>query len=167
MRNESIFDDWNPHSVIHNVDSVPLGIATIVLAFVTMVLFLLIATRWLTSSRYASRDGRNLWRWLVAIFLLTGLTTYGSLDLTVLWPRVAVWNRLIGMAVIDIACVIFLRKSSIHKFTNVAIAEHIGERIAVAASEPCEMSDRELASLARQLVAKSLQRQCESEKETD
>ena len=153
-----MMNDWNPHSVIHNVDSVPLGIATIVLALITMVLFLLIAVRWLTASRYASPDGRNLWRWLVAIFLLTGLTTYGSLDLTMLWPRVAVWNRLIGMIVIDIACVIFLRKSSNQKFSSVAKSELIGEQIVKAVREPCDMSDRELASLSRQLVAKSLER---------
>ena len=155
-------NDWNPHSVIHNVDSVPLGIATVALAFVTMFLFLLIALRWLTASKHASPDGRNLWRWLVTIFLLTGLTTYGSLDLMMLWPRVAVLNRLIGMIVIDIACVIFLVKSSSQKFTTVAKSEQIGDRIALAICEPCKMSDRELSSLARQLVAKSLERHSDS-----
>ena len=161
MPHHAIETGWNPHNLLHCVDSTLLGTATAVLAFMTMCWYLIITCKWLAAAKNASPEARRVWIWLMAIFLVCSICGYGSLIVSLVSPRAFVILRLTLLVALNIACPMFLRCSVDQRFSSIAKFEGIGEQITKAVNALDQLSDQELASLARRIVAKSLERYAE------
>lgn len=155
-------NDWNPSDLQHCVDSPLLGWLTGGLACGMLVWYAMIATRWWEASRLASPEGCKVWQWLVIIFVICAMAGYGSWILALFAPKTAVWTRVLFLTAQNLACPMFWKYATHRRFTSIGRFESIGEQITKAVTEPDRMDDRELASLARQMVAKSLERYSDS-----
>lgn len=148
--------EWQPHDLLHCLDSVWLGWATAALAGGVVWWYVLITIRWWQSARSASGTSRIVWRALVAVFVLCSLGGYASISIAVFDPKTAAIMRVVSMALQNIACPVFLFFASHKQFRAISSRDQIGHEIIKGVGE--NMGDKELASLARALVIKSLER---------
>ena len=147
---------WEPHDLCECVGSLILGYSTAGLAAGMLFWYSVIAWKWWESSKLASRETANLWRWLVTIFVVCAIAGYMSWIIALWLPKVAVILRIMALAVQNVACPMFWYYAASRQFTAAGVNERIGA--ALASSDPDHLNDRELAELARKLVAKSLDR---------
>ncbi len=152
--------DWHPQSVVDCTDSPLVGYATIVLGLTTCCWYCVITMQWLVAAKTASREARVVWRWLMIIFVVCAIAGYGSMALSLVWPAAFAIVRLTLLVVLNIACPMFLQCSIGQKFQSISKYEGIGQAMADAVQSVEQLDDKKLASLARQLVEKSLERAC-------
>ncbi len=86
--------NWQPHNLIHCLDSATLGYLTASLAVGMLVWYLLIAKRWWCALQHAPVSGRRVWGWLIAIFIICAMAGYVSLVVSLVLPKIAVWWRI-------------------------------------------------------------------------
>ena len=141
---------WNPLNLRQCVGSPILGELTGLLALGMLFWYVLIAYKWLESSRLASEEGKWLWRWLVAIFIVCAVAGYFSLILALFFPKVSVILRILALATQNVVCPLFWSYAASRRFVAVSSNEKIGMVLSSQNTE--EMSDRELALLARSLI---------------
>lgn len=154
-----IMHDWHPHNLVHCVDSFVLGWATVVLSVGTFFWYLLIASRWWGAAGQASPEGRAVWRWLVAIFVVCAIAGYGATTLALFWPKTAVITRLTALVLLNVVCPMFWYYASSRRFVSLSRYEALGEQLVKYVQKPpSEMGNRELDSLVREMVVESLGR---------
>ena len=157
--------EWSPMNLCQCVGSVWLAWTITVLCGGVIFFYLLIAHRWLQAARLASEDCRAIWVWLIVIFVVCALAGYGSRIIAMYDPRLAVPFLVIVLVAQNIACPIFLYASSGRKFLTVGRYDAVGCQIFNAVAE--ELSDYELASVARTAVKKNLERMSSGSRRVD
>ena len=147
---------WNPHDLLHCLDSTSLGYATALLSLGVVFWYILITYRWWQAASQSSGRSRAVWFSLVLVFLLCLTAGYLTVAIAVFHPKAAAVVRVVALAVQNTACPIFLYWASAKKFRAISSRDQIGHEIIQGVDQ--NLDDKQLASLARQLVIKSLER---------
>lgn len=153
---------WEPMTLQCCVGSDLLGWLTAGLACGMLFWYSAIASRWWEAANYSSPEGKNVWRWLVAIFIVCAVAGYGSLIMALWFPKTAVMVRIVFLSIQNICCPAFWHYASKRRFETLgrreAMGAKLGDDLTGVVSTTEVLSDRELASLARNMVVKSLER---------
>ena len=147
---------WEPHKLSSCVDKIHLGYLTAILSASLLVWYLMIAYRWFDACRYASKDTRNMWLWLVIIFIACAVAGYGTLLLAVFAPKTAVIVRIIFLSIQNVACPLFWYCAANKKFTIITSNEHIGQQLQTINIKNLDNSG--LGILTRQLLTEHTKR---------
>ena len=148
--------EWNPSNLCQCVGSEWLGYMTAALSVGVCIWYAIITRRWYQAARAASAESRKVWHWLAIVFVLCSWSGYGTLAMMLVAPKLAISTRLGLLILQNIACPIFLWKASSMRFSAISRNELVGSEIVGAVAQ--DISDRDLAELARGLVAMSLER---------
>ena len=120
----------------------------------------LISYRWFQSITRVSRESQQALVWMVLILVVCSMAAYVGIFLSLFIPEISFWIRPIFLAVQNVICPIFWFHPSSRRLGVMGTNEKIGNEMYKAVNElnSDELGDRELASLARRLVAESLKR---------
>lgn len=150
---------WHPCNLAECVDSQSLAVLLMVLSAVVVAWYFRIMLIWREAALDATAGTCRCWQWLVVVFVVCATGGYGALVVSMFAPKAAVILRLSALCLQNLACWMFVSTAKNCRFRAIGRLESIGDKITKAITEPGDLSDRELATLARQLVGASLQRQ--------
>lgn len=152
---------WQPIDICTCVDNKFLGYSIIILSLFIVFWYILICGRWYRAVKISSLEGKKAWMNLIIIFLICASASYFFPFLSLINPKFAHSLRVIFLVLMNVACPLFLYWTTDKKFSLIAKNEFIGEKIIEKVSAEnlaTYMTDKELSSFVRQLVAVSLER---------
>lgn len=111
---------WVPHNLFHCLDSNFLGIIIGVLCFFIIIGYIKISKIWYESSKESDDKSKKLWFSLIWIFLLCAMSGYGTIILSIWFPKFSAIIKLISLTGLLISLFCFLRSSSCKHFAVIS-----------------------------------------------
>lgn len=146
---------WNPHTLFHCLNSDWLAWVTIISSIFVVVGYGFIVVRvWLPAARVASHGARSALLAMATIFIFCAVAGYGTLVIAAWAPEIAYAARAASLVILNLAIICFLRSRVGYEFTLIGHSERVGRSMIEQYKK--EMSDKEIASLARRVIAESL-----------
>lgn len=131
-------DSFSPHNLFHCLNHPLAAWLTICLSVGVFIWFFIIALiPWRRAIRNNVGHGRKAMREMMHIFMICSITGYASLSLAGWYPKEAYILRIVGLAILNVACPMFLYWVRGKKFD--VVSKHM--RFGVAAEAILDMVD--------------------------
>ena len=138
------------------MDSCLLAYVTVALCAGVLLWYHLIGLVWFRSARRSGPEARAVWFLLLAIFVFCAWAGYGATIVALIWPRVAIPLRMASLGMVNLLCPLFLWAARRFRFERYGAQQAAGQ--VLMATPIAQMSDREIAALARAAVSEGLSR---------
>lgn len=148
--------DWNPHNLYKCLDSESVALFTAALSLGILIWYNIIGFLWYKSAKRASNEAKTVWYMLLIIFVLCSWGGYGAIIISLSFPKTSAIIKILFMALQNAACPVFWYYARRFKFQKYGQHQKIGEGILKKPIQ--EMTDKEVANLARNLVKEGIER---------